>query len=58
MEQRKQAVYKVEIAKILIDEGFELIRIEQNPINKKWHMYLFAWSEELERRVRELSYGS
>jgi len=56
MEQRKQAVYKVEIAKVLVDEGFELISIEQNPINTRWHMYLFTWSNELERRVKELSY--
>ena len=56
MEQRKQAVYKVEIAKVLLAEGFELISIEQNPVNDKWHMYLFAWSEELESRVKELSY--
>ena len=56
METKKKAVYKVEIAKVLIDEGFELISIEQNPINEKWHMYLFTWSDELERRVKELSY--
>lgn len=56
MEQRKQAVYKVEIAKILFDEGYEPISIEQNPINEKWHMYLFVWSDELEKRVKELSY--
>ena len=54
MDERIYTVYKAEFAKILLDEGFELLRMGQNPANGKWYMFVFRETPELKQRMQKL----